>query len=688
MAKKKWVFWKDNSPHTKLTVNPAMLSGAMSLDTLVRELTQNSADAVTDDGKVKIVVSDGYVESAAVYGPLCLEDLKAHIQGTIDFAEKTGGEKRIVPKSLGQLDLLKQPKYRYLKFSDYGTKGMRGISSYDEKMAFWKLLFQEGTSDKSSNSAGGVGVGKNATFPFSDLATVFYITKNDEGFGFAGSAHLASSVIDNQNYQTDGNLISYSSEDEDILDKRNFSTIKPLDEEDADEMGLDLFKRTENGSDVIILGTDSNTRLSDKEWPYLFATSAIKNFFVAFLNDKIELTIKHEGIPDIVISKDTCKTVLDDISAFGDSLSSDLAMQVNDAKLALETYLGKPDDPDYAIVTRPDDGLLGEVKLYLNRSKDVTYKEWCVCRSFGMRTITSSARVQRPVFAIAVISSKEGSDYLLKAEAGNHTEYDIQALGDQKDSVKKEIGNLESWIKNEISSFGKIDTSTTDIELAGFSNFICLEDSIKTGEENGGTKPLMELQVHDSPIKRRARKVRKRDTKEPDQDLQKETAMSGTEQWNHNPDSHHNWDHERSTQGQVEGNKPASTYARVVNVLATIRDVHESYGDQAEIIGIVKSQSYKQIDITVSAVDEQSKINSNLPPIIVATDHDSGATLEIVGGYLIKDVPVNDLGYVHVDVKFGALFRAVLLETASTRQNVAVQSTDSVKNDAEGGSQQ
>lgn len=664
---KGWIFWKEDSPHANLAVNDAMLGGTTKLETLVRELIQNGADARQNGTTAKLVAEDGELLIEEIKDYLCLQDLNDHIQGTMNFANERNEGGRIVPKCQSQLELLRASKMRYFKFSDYGTKGIRGIDKYDKDLAFWKLIFEEGTSDKGPESAGGVGVGKNATFPFSQISTVLYSTLTSEGYGLAGSAHLATSKIDGQKYRQKGNLIKYGSY-QGVLSDLEHANVKPLGLNDLAGIKTNLFARDELGSDVIILATNGNQALQNEEWPYQFAAFAVKNFYIAFKKKHIELTIKHSGTDDIVIGADNCTEVLDRITDLGD-ISVELLDAVRDAKLVIATFDGLVDNPLYKTIHH-EEPKLGPVTLFLNSNIDTGEKGWCLFRSFGMRTVTRQVRPQKPVFGVLVVESKQGSELLLKAESGNHTEYDYQAMGENSgEEAEKAISALEKWVKNQILSFGRVDTSNTDIDLAGFSNFVSLQDGIKTGDSSGGTRPILEVEHIKSKKKSKNKpKVRKRESDAPDPEV---VGESGTkkEQWDHSDERHKKWDRQRITEDVPGGKNPPEkrSIEKEISVSATFRDVHDPFSDTVEIVGKLFGESLKgkYIDLRIMAVDEQGKVNSLIPRIASVKDLKTGASIsDIEKGNTVKNVPVGNDGYVHLEVVYETPFRGRLVETA------------------------
>ncbi len=686
--KKGWLFWKENSPEKILTANPAMLSGALGIEILIRELIQNSRDAHDGNVTVEMVAEEGKVPNTSIYDALCLDDLRKHIQGTIDFAQgENSKNERIISKSKSQLKLLEKDYLRYFKFSDFNTKGIPGIEKYDGEKAFWKLLFQEGTSDKpDSSSGGGVGVGKNATFPFSGLSSVIYVTRTDEGYGLAGSSRLASSKVDGHIERMNGRLVSYGESLDNILDCNDFDSLMPISFDEVASAGKGLFKRDQKGTDVIILGTDENAKFDNEEWPFLMAAYAIKNFFVAFLEKKIALTIKAENCGEIRIDENAPKII--DKLASRDG-SAELSNVVEEAKTLLETYKGAKGGDDFSQIH--EDGMegVGPVTLYLNKSKDVTVRQWSIYRSFGMRTISKNVKTQRPVAGVLVIEGEPGNELLLRAEAGNHTEYDFSSLGESRLSVKKTIENLENWVSGHLKQFGQFDSSETDIELAGLTNFISLEEDIKiSGDYGTGTEPLMKVVEEPAQsVKKKKSGIRKRDSKRDDPDSFEGGGLKA-EEWNHDPNHEHNWDHERETAKDAENSssdgKRLITYDKTLNVSATFRDIHAPYAKEVEIIGRIGSASFKKIDLHIAAVDEQSKENNNLPSIEGAIDLNTGECLTDISENVLKNIIINDDKYMHIRVFFKTPFRAMLLEYATVTKTYTIEIPNSKKESFEG----
>ncbi len=672
-----WFFLKKPGIHIQLTPNNSQLAGTTKLETLVRELMQNSLDARVDKC-AHIVVETGEVSIRDIYDPLRLDQLEAHINGTIDLAESTNSGTRILPKCRGQLNLLKAEACRYLKFSDYGTKGLVGVGKLDKSKALWKLTFDDGNPDKENGSAGGVGVGKNATFPFSQLNTVFYVTRTGEGYGLVGSAHLATSKIEGSNFvrEPQGNFFLYDNEED--IQNANYDEIESAGLDTACRLPSDIFARNTTGTDVIILGIDGNSALDNDIWAEEFAIYAIKNFYIAFSRGLVELEIKREGKAPLTVTAESCPDVIEEVEKASEDASNpsdDFLDSIEEAKRIVATYQGGTEEEGFRTIEleHPD---LGAYTLIMNSSPSATKKSWSIYRSFGMRTVTRDSRSQRPVYAIVIIKDKKGSDLLLESESGNHTEYDFQALGENEEHHRKIVQSFEKMIKTEIGKFGHLNPSDTDIELAGFSNFLSLPEGVKSSDMSGGVKPIVEIETPAPKAKKKKRKMRKRDSENPDPTLEP-AVTTKKEKWEHG-DGHKEWDHERDTAEDPSdtGSEAKKSYERTINVKCTFRDIHEPGTSTVEIVGKVHNNVYagKTIDINVQAVDEQGGVNNIIPNIKTASYLDTGELISVIkGGSLIKDVKVDDDGFVKLKLDYEAPFRACLYETAITTQTISVE---------------
>lgn len=133
----------------------------------IRELIQNSLDAVRNKGKPVVVeISVSHIPSSE----LGASDLAAHVDQALKRTRKQGerqGEKFYA----AALKILKRDKIKTLAVKDANTTGLAG-GKWDA------LVYNEGTTNKGDmNAAGGsFGLGKSAPYLVSELKTVCYST--------------------------------------------------------------------------------------------------------------------------------------------------------------------------------------------------------------------------------------------------------------------------------------------------------------------------------------------------------------------------------------------------------------------------------------------------------------------------------------------------------------------------------
>lgn len=138
------------------------------VNSLVREVIQNSLDAVKDDDK-PVVVEFNQFELSNVNFPEqtrfgnvlreCLEENKTE-SDVVKFFESA-------------IRCFEAP-IKVLRISDFNTKGLEGAQTNDYKSSWGRLVKCNGASNQNSMAGGSYGIGKSASFLCSDLHTVFY----------------------------------------------------------------------------------------------------------------------------------------------------------------------------------------------------------------------------------------------------------------------------------------------------------------------------------------------------------------------------------------------------------------------------------------------------------------------------------------------------------------------------------
>jgi hypothetical protein len=167
-----------------------------------------------------------------------------------------------------------------LKIQDFNTTGVRG--PVDERDSPWRtLVIATGDSKKTSavdeqGALGSFGLGKYAPFVCSDLRTVLYSTKADDGNeAFQGVALIPSYQFGPTYKDTTQGRVLYGEKGEPLIG----------------EKVPKKFKRTALGTDLYILGFNG-----DDDWEDEILESVVKKFFVGIYEGLLEVKVQNTSL--------------------------------------------------------------------------------------------------------------------------------------------------------------------------------------------------------------------------------------------------------------------------------------------------------------------------------------------------------------------------------------------------------
>ena len=258
---------------------------------LAREVIQNSLDVLSDDkDKLIMDISIDDVPTSIIPNK---ENLLKHIEGTLSIDDLP---ERCMKFSNNAKKLLEEDHIRILKISDYNTDGITGSEKEngDIKSNWNALIYDAGNSQKKDkNSAGSFGTGKNAPFALSGINTVFYVTRDINGFyACEGVAKLFTSYIDGK--KMDKKIYFANKKEDESFSALNYDeSCNSLDK---------LFLRKDVGSDVIMLCVDFDKEQTKRE----IIQSVIENFFIIIYDEKFEINVF-----DVPINKKTLWDVIE-----------------------------------------------------------------------------------------------------------------------------------------------------------------------------------------------------------------------------------------------------------------------------------------------------------------------------------------------------------------------------------------
>lgn len=393
-----------------------------------------------------------------------------------------------------------------LVMSDYNTVGLNGVNAGENEKSFWDLLVNtEGISIKQDdNSAGSFGIGKNAPFAYSALNLVFYNTfAKDGGRAFEGVTRLLTTQKEYKGTMRPTQPIGKYLYLEDEYTGRPI-----LPEDNCDIANLDIFNRTEIGTDVAVFGFKKDDY---PDWEKLTAVAVIKNFILAIMDGKLEVTIKSQSV-EYEIRKDNVETLL--FNDFADDT------QLKYTRQAFETiYKGQlvttkiAEDGDLSIYVKYEDAYSASLSRF---------------RSTGM-LINTTVNVL-PHFSIVIVVNDVGemdlSKTLREAEPPQHTEWKAKNITDNRELRKKAtryIRNITREIQNVLNDFECAEI--TDKMDAGIGNY--LPDASDASDSNEGTDGLKTDVKISEIISYEGRVFYNNQYESADSDTGKETSKSG-----------------------------------------------------------------------------------------------------------------------------------------------------------------
>ncbi len=450
-----------------------MFKGSGIMDGLAREVCQNSLDAkdkeLSPDTPVKVKFELAEIEKNAF--PM-FEGYKKALDSSIAYWSTSPLS---TPKIMEFLDNVKKAlsadKIPVLIMSDYNTVGLNGVNAQQGEKSFWDLLVNvEGISIKQDDSsAGSFGIGKNAPYAYSSLNLVFYNTlAKDGGRGFEGVARLVTTQKEyNGTLRPTQPIGKYLY----LEDEYTGRPILPTD--NCPLAQIDIFNRTEIGTDVAVFGFKTNEY---EDWEKNIAIAIIKNFILAILNGKLETEIKSSK-QSYFVSKSNIETLL--FKIFAEEPQLKYTRQIYETITRGEhKKVTIAEENDLSIYVKYEDSYAQSLSRF---------------RSTGMLINTTYSDVL-PHFSVVLIVNDVGemelSKTLREAEPPQHTEWKAKNVTDNaplRHKVSKYLRKITKEIQLILDEFEKAEI--TDKMDAGIGNYLPdLADGIGSDEGNDELK--------------------------------------------------------------------------------------------------------------------------------------------------------------------------------------------------------
>lgn len=439
--------------------------GQELIDNLAREICQNSLDARSEkaDGPVKVVFELREIENKKfdVFSKFekCLNGCRDYWKDEMDnrltkFVERAEAtlEKDTIP---------------VLVAADYNTKGLSGSHSHELSSPWEALTGSDGVSVKGQkDSAGSFGIGKNAPFACSSLSMVFYNTvAEDRESGFIGVARVATLL--NEDGKPTQRVGKYQVNDE---ENEIWNPIYPSDNNSF----RDCFTRTEQGTDVIIVGFTQST-----DWFGNVTKAVLKNFFVAISEGRLVVELRDKGNRK-TISADTIAQMFSDLADDPEMISAS----------QLYTAFVDPGFHTYASILEEDD-----VELFVR--SDSSYKRTIAnFRSSGMLVGTHFKRIFQHYAAVVVVRGEKLGELLKETEPAKHNKWDYKQIekseGEKRALARDCINKIDAFVLNVLKSQFEVVKEDT-VDAAGVGEY--LPDSVDGLEGQAAGDDILKVKV-------------------------------------------------------------------------------------------------------------------------------------------------------------------------------------------------
>jgi hypothetical protein len=467
-----WYFPEDRGGEQN-GLNDAGIEFFKSAGSLARETVQNSGDA-HNGGAHPVTVRFHLRKVARAQLPGSAE-LKSVISNARDFSmsvcttaeQKAANGEEFFKNALTLLDSDFIP---VLQIADFNTTGLEGTEA-DQMKGWYRLVRKQGTTSMHGAGGGTFGIGQRAPFAYSQLRTVFYGTRTQDGVcKFIGKSILCSFRDTENNLRRAVGFWGTKKEQD--------YGVNPLS-----DLGkvASVFKREAPGTDLFIAGFQQGA-----EWLDDVLHSVIRNFFAALLHNKLVVDFEDDftGRKVRLNSTELSKELLalrvrvdasERSAAEKRELISELDATTQYQKALAETHDGEP--------IRAQLPKLGEVALYVvlddAAPSRVAYMRRPRILVFD-RTQKAGLRGYAGVF---ICETETGNRLLAELEDPAHSKWDRQ----RRTHGASVLAELNGFVRDALKKIaGTQDNQAQDVPELG--KFLPAESDEAAELTLGGTK--------------------------------------------------------------------------------------------------------------------------------------------------------------------------------------------------------
>lgn len=425
-----------------------------TLDSLTREICQNSLDAVKDTNQPVIVEFKSFS---------CKKDALPKIDELIQAFHLcgqtwTGHNKKSEEFVQNALAILNKEEIPFLRISDFNTKGLEGARDGLLGSPWSSLIKEAGSSNKDESSGGSFGIGKSAPFLNSNLRTLFYSSLD---------------VTDYESHIGVANIMSFKKNRDEITLGTGYYTNSPDSLAIPGQLHLDHdFTRTETGTDIYVSAFEPV-----EDWKEEVKKSILFNFFITVSKKKLIVRINNFEINDKNIEQLILN--LDDteenrmLKNYFTVLTSPNTIKV---PYPATTYRGKVSFEE------------GEAHLYLLNGEDLN-RRILMTRTTGMRIFEQKNISGSISFTgLLMITGSHMNPIFKQMENPAHNEWAPERYEKDPKWAKKVYSDLRYFIRATVKSHFQ-EQITDEMDAAGVSDFLP-NKSFLTGQSTNKSESL------------------------------------------------------------------------------------------------------------------------------------------------------------------------------------------------------
>lgn len=422
-----------------------------SLESLAKEILQNSLDAKYENNLVK--VSFELLELDRKVIPE-IDALEETVKRCLEFRENDKASKFLKRG----LKSLQGNKINVLKISDQGTIGLTNPDK-ERNSNFYNLVKSSGVSDKGSQAGGSFGIGKNAPFSCSLPRTLFYSTRTiDNQCAFQGVSRLVTHLVNGEKTQGVG-YIGNPDKNRPILSEKHIPN---------------AFLRDEVGTDIYIIGFNLY-----EDWESNLIKASIENFFESILENKVEIKVGKS-----LVNKETLQECFDKYyidKKDGNANHFYNCLTLND--IAEKRVIKK----EFIDANKNN---LGEIELHLLSSKEGPNRI-AFLRNTGMKIIEKGSFRTSLNFSGVLKFNGEGiNSFIRSIETPSHDKLEPKRVDDENNNkyAQKTLDLLKKFLRDSVIEFSQINDED-EINISGLGKYLpddsheekLLEYSLKKG---------------------------------------------------------------------------------------------------------------------------------------------------------------------------------------------------------------